>query len=672
MKKILVFLGLLLVVTLFGACGGATVEGITISSEGNVRTVAAGETLQLTAKVFPEKANQEVDWASSDETLATVDAKGLVTALLKGEVSITATSKANDKIKQTFSLIIEEGKEVEVPAESITLTAENNVTTCKAGETLVLSAIVNPAEANQSVEWSSSDETVATVSRGTVTGKKEGTVVITATARNDENVKATISLTITKSDDPTFTKDWENMELSSHETYLTAENETPLKVKGVVTHVCPEKDGAVNYYIQNGNQGFYVYAQDAATFPVEVGKVYEVGGFKKYYRGLNEIVDVEYFKAIDEKITYSVNALEGVATNNLDAVAPFHCSFVSGKAVLVSASVATKAYNVIAMVGEYETTFRVDPANMTAEEFEAVNKKFAGAVVGGEFEFVGIMSAFGYGTPSPQIQIIKADDVKLAELSIKDLLEAAADSISIATSVSFAKNEIVLPTAVEGFDATLTWSSSSELIDVATGKVNHGTENTKVTLTATLVLNGEEYKKSFEVLVFAADNTQYETVVLFDLEDAEAPNSYGNSASKSGYAEGTVTLGTPKATWMLRNALIAAATNDIYDGTMSIRAQAGKSKEETARIEIQQDGMYNVIEFATAVYGNDAKGIQIIIEYSTDSGKTWVAAEEVITVDSKTLETYRIKLPEGNKRVAIVVVENSGRRVNIDNIKLMK
>ena len=108
MKKIFVFLGLLLVVALFGACG-ATVEGITISSEGNVRTVAAGETLQLYAKVFPEKASQEVDWASSDETLATVDAKGLVTALLKGEVSITATSKANDKIKQTFSLIIEEG-----------------------------------------------------------------------------------------------------------------------------------------------------------------------------------------------------------------------------------------------------------------------------------------------------------------------------------------------------------------------------------------------------------------------------------------------------------------------------------------------------------------------------------------------------------------------------------
>ena len=81
---------------------------------------------------------------------------------------------------------------------------------------------------------------------------------------------------------------------------------------------------------------------------------------------------------------------------------------------------------------------------------------------------------------------------------------------------------------------------------------------------------------------------------------------------------------------------------------------------------------YNVVEFATAVYGNDKAGIQLKVEYSTDQGTTWVAAEGVITVETKTLQTYRITLPEGVKRVAIVVVENSGNRVNIDNIKLMK
>ena len=48
-------------------------------------------------------------------------------------------------------LIIEEAKPEEVNPESITLTTENNVTTCKAGESIRVTATVLPAEANQSV-----------------------------------------------------------------------------------------------------------------------------------------------------------------------------------------------------------------------------------------------------------------------------------------------------------------------------------------------------------------------------------------------------------------------------------------------------------------------------------------------------------------------------------------
>ena len=177
---------------------------------------------------------------------------------------------------------------------------------------------------------------------------------------------------------------------------------------------------------------------------------------------------------------------------------------------------------------------------------------------------------------------------------------------------------------------------------------------------------------TFEVVVFALDTTEYEVVATLDLEDASLENSYGNSATKPSYAAAVVNLGTPKANWLLRNALIAAATNDIYDGTLSIRAKAGKTAEETGRIEIQKDDEYNVVEFAAAVYGNDTLGIQIKVEYSTDSGDTWTAASEIVTINAKALETYRITLPSGVKRVALVIVENTGNRVNIDNIKLMK
>lgn len=47
-------------------------------------------TLQLTAVVTPEQADQTVTWTSSDEAVATVDANGLVTALTYGKTVITA------------------------------------------------------------------------------------------------------------------------------------------------------------------------------------------------------------------------------------------------------------------------------------------------------------------------------------------------------------------------------------------------------------------------------------------------------------------------------------------------------------------------------------------------------------------------------------------------------
>ena len=283
------------------------------------------------------------------------------------------------------------------------------------------------------------------------------------------------------------------------------------------------------------------------------------------------------------------------------------------------------------------------------------------------------MTAFGYGAATPQIQIKNSNEIKFEELSDKDLLKAASEGLSISSSIALGVDTIELPKTIEGFDGlSISWTSNSDAINVETGAVAHKDSNVTVTLTAKFTKGSETLEKTFEVLVFAADNKEYQVLASFDCEDAEAADKNGNSTSKGSYTEATVELGTPKHTWLLKNALIACIANDVYDGTFGIRAKAGKSADATARIEIQHDDEYNVVEFATAVYGNDKAGIQLKIEYSTDKGTTWVAAEGVITVESKTLQTYRVTLPEGVKRVAIVVVENSGNRVNIDNIKLMK
>ncbi len=66
------------------------------------------------------------------------------------------------------------------------------------GTTISLTAAVGPDNAyDQTVSWSSSNESVATVnSEGIVTGIKAGTTVITATANGDPNVKSTVTITV--------------------------------------------------------------------------------------------------------------------------------------------------------------------------------------------------------------------------------------------------------------------------------------------------------------------------------------------------------------------------------------------------------------------------------------------------------------------------------------------
>lgn len=671
MKKLFLILSVFVVALFVASCETTGVTGITITSENNVREIKVNETVQLTAEVYPVGVNSLVEWSSSNEAVATVDEDGLVTGVAKGNVEIIATSVENEAISQEFALIVEEAEEVVIDPESITLTAD--VTTCKAGETLTFTAIVNPEGASQSVEWKSSDQTIATVNRGEVSTLKAGTVTITVTSKTNPEVKAEVVVTVEEGEGPIISEEWLNMPYATHQEYMDAEKDTKLKIKGVVTHVCPTKEGKVTYTLQNGTEGFYVYAQDAAMFPVELGKVYEVGGYKKYYNGLNELGNIEHFIELDEEITYTVNDMIDLNTSDLDTMAPYHCSIVTGTALFDNGTPGAKAYSFYANVNGYNTNFRVDPSNMSAEEFEKVNAIVSTAVVNGSFEFTGIMSAFGYGKPSPQIIIRSSEDIKFAELSTEEKLAAAAGAIEIAGSVPFAENEIELPTEIAGYEGlVIVWSTESTLIDCATGVVTHGEADTEVTLTATLTLEGKEHQTTFTVMVFAADNTVYQTVVSFDCEDALPASSYGNSESKESYAEGDVTLGTPKYTWMLRNALITQTNNDRFNGTFGIRAQSNKEAASTARIELKEDVDFTVVEFSAVTYNKDVTGAQIKIEYSTDSGETWVASETIITIDSYEMQTYRVKLPEGVKRVAIIIVENTGRRVNIDDIKLLK
>src|SRR5690554_1833237 len=98
----LLFLGLLMAGCDSSDPDPPTVTGVTIESPTTDLTASA--TLQLTATVEPASAPQGVTWTSSDASIATVDADGLVTGVATGTATITATSTADPTKSASVSL----------------------------------------------------------------------------------------------------------------------------------------------------------------------------------------------------------------------------------------------------------------------------------------------------------------------------------------------------------------------------------------------------------------------------------------------------------------------------------------------------------------------------------------------------------------------------------------
>lgn len=168
-------------------------ESVTISAADDATEVQATGTLQLSAVVNPAAANQEVVWSSEHEDIATVDASGLVTGVAIGTTKIFATAKGTD-VKGEYSLTVTAAPSV--PVSSITLTAEDGKTGADIGETVQLTSAVLPENSMQSVTYTSSDTSIATVdSTGLVTFVGDGDVTITAHATDESGVTGSINLT---------------------------------------------------------------------------------------------------------------------------------------------------------------------------------------------------------------------------------------------------------------------------------------------------------------------------------------------------------------------------------------------------------------------------------------------------------------------------------------------
>lgn len=161
------------------------VTGVRINKES--AELVEGGTLLLVAVIAPDNAtNKTVSWTSSVPEVATVDRSGLVTAVRAGTAVIVAQAG-----------LFEASCNVTVTPQKIPVTKVNldksSITLFEGEEETVTASIVPENATVQTVEWTSSDASVATVSGGKVTAIAKGTATVTASA---DGVYATCKVTV--------------------------------------------------------------------------------------------------------------------------------------------------------------------------------------------------------------------------------------------------------------------------------------------------------------------------------------------------------------------------------------------------------------------------------------------------------------------------------------------
>lgn len=202
----------------------------------SIDLVTNGEnTKDLDAKLVPADATDvKLAYESSDESVATVDETGKVTAVANGECTITTyvTAKTEDAETSELSAVVVEAADSEEVDDSVAtmpedlaamdsafgvvpenLKAETKVTVTTnvegitldktegvltVGNTVTVTATVTPDTAtNASVTWSSSDEAIATVdSEGKITAVAPGTATITAVSDSNPDASAVYAVTV--------------------------------------------------------------------------------------------------------------------------------------------------------------------------------------------------------------------------------------------------------------------------------------------------------------------------------------------------------------------------------------------------------------------------------------------------------------------------------------------
>ena len=195
--------------------GDTLVRGSTaITVLPSVRSVAVlpttaalflGATQQLTATIVVDGTlSNALVWRSTNSSVASVNATGLVTGVAVGSTTITVLATADTTMRATATITINS-------RPTAVAIVQRNVAVNPRTSTTLIGTVTGDPGVSTAVLWNSSANNVATVNgTGVVTGVASGTTLITATSVADASKRDTLTVTVV----PTVASSWSPIRLS--------------------------------------------------------------------------------------------------------------------------------------------------------------------------------------------------------------------------------------------------------------------------------------------------------------------------------------------------------------------------------------------------------------------------------------------------------------------------